>query len=199
VWRSNPTARCHPTEPRLGAKERFQRSVRGLSADQADEHLGSLSQIVERVDLSREGIKLALNLPLLSANGDKSGNAGHFSLSKFVPIEMKRRGVETKLVIESDNTPTRVDLPLLKAVARAWRWKEDLISGRVLSLDELAKREGLDRRSVHRLIRLGFLSPRIVEAIAEGRQPPEMTVFALARRLDLPLLWRAQERALANS
>ena len=43
---------------------------------------------------------------------------------------------------------------------------------------------------------LGFLAPRIVEAIAEGRQPPELTVIALARRLDLPTLWSAQEVSL---
>jgi len=83
-----------------------------------------------------------------------------------------------------------------KAVARARRWSDDLVSGRVESVDALAKREGLDKRSVRRLIRLGFLSPKIVEAIAEGRQPRELTVIALARRLDLPLLWSAQGWAL---
>jgi hypothetical protein len=49
---------------------------------------------------------------------------------------------------------------------------------------------------VRRLLRLGFLSPRIVEAIAAGRQPPELTVIGLTRRVDLPLLWGAQEQAL---
>jgi len=46
------------------------------------------------------------------------------------------------------------------------------------------------------LIRLAFLSPRIFDAIVEGRQPPNMTVIGLSRRLDLPLLWSAQEQAL---
>ena len=109
---------------------------------------------------------------------------------------MKRRGVEMKMVLEDDKTPSRVDLPLLKAVAHARKWSDDLLSGRIESVDALAKREGLDKRSVRRLIRLGFLSPRIMEAIAEGRQPPELTVIGLARRLDLPLLWSEQEHAL---
>jgi DNA invertase Pin-like site-specific DNA recombinase len=155
-----------------------------------------LSKIIERVDLSRGGVKLALKLPLLSAEGPDAGNPGHVSLSKFVPVEMKRRGVETKMVFQGDDTPRPVNLPLLRAVARARKWSDDLLSGRVRSVDEVAKREGLDPRSAHRLMRLGFLSPRIVEAIAEGRQPPDLTVIALARRLDLPLLWRAQDRAL---
>ena len=101
-----------------------------------------------------------------------------------------------RMVLEGDSSPRRIDLPLLKAVARARRWSDDLLSGRVQSVDELARREGIDRRSVRRLIPLGFLSPRVVEAIVEGRQPPDLTVMALTRRIDLPLLWSAQEEAL---
>ena len=101
-----------------------------------------------------------------------------------------------RFVLEGDSTTSRVDLPLLKAVARSRRWSQELISGRVQSVGELAKREGIDRRSVRRLLRLGFLSPRIVEAIVEGHQPPDLTVIGLTRRVDLPPLWSAQEQAL---
>ncbi len=86
-------------------------------------------------------------------------------------MQAKRRRVEMRIVLEGDSTSNRVDLPLLKAVARARRWADELVSGKVRSVHELAKREGLDRRSVRRLIPLGFLAPRIVEAIATGRQP----------------------------
>jgi hypothetical protein len=54
----------------------------------------------------------------------------------------------------------------------------------------------VEHRSVRRLITLGALSSRIVEAIVEGRQPPNLTVMSLTRRIDLPLLWSAQEEAL---
>jgi hypothetical protein len=101
-----------------------------------------------------------------------------------------------KMVLQGEAGPTRIDLPLPKAVARARKWADDLISGRVRSIGELAKREGIDGRSLRRLIRLGALSPRIVEAIVEGRQPPDLTVISLTRRIDLPLLWSAQEQAL---
>lgn len=121
---------------------------------------------------------------------------GHVALAKFVPMQMKRRGVEIRMVLEGDAGPTRVDLTLLKNVARARRWSQDLLSGRVQSVDELARREGVAGRYVRELMPLGFLSPRIVEAIAAGRQPPELTVIELTRRIDLPLLWSAQERAL---
>ncbi len=154
-----------------------------------------LSELTERVELNREGIRLSLKLPLLVEARD-GATPDHLSLVKFVPIQMKRRGTEMRMVLEGDSTPTHVDLPLLKAVARARKWSQELLSGRVQAVEELAKREGLDRRSARRLIPLGFLSPRIVEAIVEGRQPPELTVVELTRRLDLPLLWSAQEQAL---
>ena len=157
----------------------------------------ALSELMERVVLSREGLQLSLRLPVPSEGAGDGPTSDHLSLVNFVPLVMKRRGVEMKMVLEGDKTLNRVDLPLLKAVARARRWSDDLVSGRVESIDALAKREGLDKRSVRRLIRLGFLSPKIVEAIAEGQQAPELTVIALIRRLDLPLLWRGQEQVLS--
>jgi site-specific DNA recombinase len=155
-----------------------------------------LCELTERVELSGEGFQISLRLPVASSGAGDGPTSDHLILRNFVPLEMKRRGVEMKMVLGGDKTRSRVDLPLLKAVARARSWSADLISGRVESVDALAKQEGLDKRSVRRLIRLGFLSPRIIEAIADGHQPPDLTVIELARRLDLPLVWRSQEQAL---
>jgi hypothetical protein len=46
------------------------------------------------------------------------------------------------------------------------------------------------------MIWLGFLSPRVVEAIVEGGQPSDLTVITLVRRLKPTVQWRAQERVL---
>jgi hypothetical protein len=46
------------------------------------------------------------------------------------------------------------------------------------------------------MMRLVFLAPRIVEAIAEGRQPADLTTLAMTQRIELPPLWSAQEQAL---
>ncbi len=119
------------------------------------------------------------------------------ALARFVPMRMKRRGVEMQLVIDGDAAPaSRVDLPLLKAVSRAYRWSTDLISGQVRSIGEIAKRERLTGRYVRRVMRLAFLAPRIVEVIAEGRQPADLTILAMTKRIELPPLWSAQEQAL---
>jgi site-specific DNA recombinase len=160
------------------------------------EAAAALDELIERVQLNRESLHFSLKLPLALTEPDDGASPVNLLLSRLVPMQMKRRGVEMWIVLQGDSNSVRVDLPLLKAVARAHRWADDLVSGKVRSVGELARREGIDGRSVRRLIPLGFLSPRIVEAIAEGRQPVELTAEALTRRIDLPLLWSAQEQAL---
>jgi len=154
----------------------------------------ALEVLVERVDLRRDSIRVSLRLPLAKANGVTTSD--HVGLVRTVTMRMKRRGVEKRVVLGGGTRPCRIDLPLLKAVARSRRWSSDLLSGRAASVRDIAKRAGVAGRYVREILPLGFLSPRIVEAIVEGRQPPELTVIDLTRRLDLPLLWSAQERVL---
>jgi hypothetical protein len=160
------------------------------------ETVSALTDVIERLELSGDGIRVALKLPIFTGEEASGALPSHIALTKFVPMQIKRRGVEMRMVLEGNSNPSRIDLPLLKAIARARRWSGDLLSGRVRSVDELARREGVEGRSVRRLIRLGALSPRIVEAIVEGRQPADLTVITLIRRINLPLLWSAQEQAL---
>jgi site-specific DNA recombinase len=112
------------------------------------------------------------------------------------PLKVKRRGVELRLVIGAGSGASpKVDSIILKAIARAHRWLDDLVSGRSASMVEIGRREGVSKRYVSRMIRLAFLSPGIVEKIVDGRQPPELTAQVLSTgRGDLPLNWSAQEK-----
>ncbi len=87
----------------------------------------------------------------------------------------------------------------MKAIARARQWADDLLAGRMESVAVIAKREGVLPNCVRRLTRLAFLAPLIVEAISTGQQPPELTAKALTERIELPLLWGEQERAVGIS
>ena len=60
----------------------------------------------------------------------------------------------------------------------------------------MAKRDGITRRYIRRLVGLTFLSPELVEAILQGRQPLELTATRLTE-LDLPLDWAEQHKLLA--
>src|SRR5271156_2321318 len=90
-----------------------------------DEARSALAELVERVELRSDGIQVALKLPIPASEQDDSATTRHLSLNRFVPMQMKRRGVETRLVLEGDSTSNRVDLPLLKAIARARKWSQD--------------------------------------------------------------------------
>jgi len=68
----------------------------------------------------------------------------------------------------------------------------------VQSVRDITHREGLSAGYVWRVLRLGFLAPRIVEAIVEGRHPEVLSASSLTQRIDLPVLWSAQEQALGH-
>jgi site-specific DNA recombinase len=115
-------------------------------------------------------------------------------------VTVKRRGVETKLVLPElaqQNQNSRCDPALIKAIARGRAWFEELATGRARSLQESAKREGITRRYIRRLVNLAFLSPDLVEAVLHGRQPVELTATPLTE-LDLPLDWAEQHRLLPS-
>jgi site-specific DNA recombinase len=115
-------------------------------------------------------------------------------------VAFKRRGVETKLMLpglDQPNHGARRDPALIKAIARGSVWFDELVTGRAPSLQALAERDGITRRYIRRLVGLAFLSPELVDAILQGRQPVELTATRLTE-LDLPLDWTEQRRLLAS-
>jgi hypothetical protein len=60
------------------------------------------------------------------------------ALSRFVPMEIRRRGVELRRVLNSEQQNTqKADRALLKVIARARCWFDDLITGQVNSMAEI--------------------------------------------------------------
>jgi hypothetical protein len=88
----------------------------------------------------------------------------------------------------------RADNTLVKALARAFRWKRMLESGEFATIAELAEREGIAPSYMTRVLRLTLLSPDIVAAILDGKQGPEVT---LAQVLEpFPAEWAEQHAAM---
>ena len=157
-----------------------------------------LASVLHRVELRETSVCLTLCLmPLLSTKADYSHPAPAPSLSRELPMRLRRRGVEMRLVIDSfGSSASRLDPVLLKAVARAFRWFQALATRQATSVAELAAREGVNERYIRSLMHLAFLAPEAVEAIAQGNQPAELTTKALLTRIDLPLEWQSQMQAL---
>jgi hypothetical protein len=98
-----------------------------------------------------------------------------------------------KLVISeavSQRPPAKVDNALLKALARAHRWRRRIEEGEYASITELAKAEGVNQSYACRLLRLTLLAPEIIETILNGRQDATMTLAALSR--PFPANWNEQ-------
>ena len=86
----------------------------------------------------------------------------------------------------------RTDSTLIKALARAFRWKRMLESGAFNTINELAEHEGIAPSYMTRVLRLTLLAPDIVEAILDGRQVPGIS---MSRLLDpFPLEWVEQRK-----
>ncbi|MCM8626478.1 hypothetical protein [Accumulibacter sp.] len=117
------------------------------------------------------------------------------TLTVSVPMTFTKRGGR-KLVISPDGTPSwapprrRVDNAMVKALARAFRWRKLMETGAYGTVEEIAAAEKINASYVSRVLRITLLAPNIVEAILDGRQPPEMTLAALMR--PFPVAWREQ-------
>lgn len=108
-----------------------------------------------------------------------------------VPFRVVKRGGRKEMQMpEGAAQPRGADNVLVKALARAFRWKRMLESGEFATIAELAKREGIAPSYMTRVLRLTLLAPDIVEAILDGRQWPEVT---LARVMEpFSAIWTAQ-------
>ena len=90
----------------------------------------------------------------------------------------------------------RVDNAMVKALARAFRWQRMLDEGVCGTIEELARRERVNRGYMSRVLRLTLLAPDIVEAILDGRQP-EVTLEELLE--GFPVEWAGQRNHLLTT
>jgi hypothetical protein len=121
----------------------------------------------------------------VSADGD--------TITVHVPITFRKRGGR-KLVVTPDGAEwaprPRVDNAMVKALARAFRWRRMLDEGVHATIEELAKSKGIAKTYVSGILRLTLLAPELVEAILDGRQPVELQLDDLLA--GFPLEWEAR-------
>ena len=113
------------------------------------------------------------------------------TVTLHVPFRVVKRGGRKEMQMpEGATQPRRTDNTLVKALARAFRWKRMLESGEFASISELAEKEGIAFTYMARLMRLSLLSPELVDAVMDGHQPANIT---LANLMDpFPADWKVQ-------
>jgi hypothetical protein len=117
------------------------------------------------------------------------------TLTVTVPMTFKKRGGR-KLVIAPNSADTwappraRIDNTMVKALARAHRWKKLLDTGDYPTVQDLAEAEKINPSYIARILRLTLLAPDIVEAILDGRQPVGLQLDDLL--MPFPVEWERQ-------
>jgi len=120
-----------------------------------------------------------------------------------VPISIRKRGGK-KVVLAPDGMEhsrgklrcQRVDSAMVKALARAFRWREMLEAGKYVTIAEIAVAEQINASYLSRLVRLTLLAPDVVEVILDGQQLPAVTLATLMRRL--PVSWLDQRATICR-
>lgn len=128
-------------------------------------------------------------------------NSDGRTITVRVPISIRKRGGR-KVVLAPDgkqNDPSKlfcqqVDNAMVKAIARAFRWREMLENGTHATIKEIARDETINESYIARVLRLTLLSPEIIEAILEGRQSGEVSLAPLMR--SFPVGWAEQRAAI---
>ena len=110
-----------------------------------------------------------------------------------IPLPVRRPFREAKLRIDSKEPRNKASNDLLELVAEAMDAQRLVLASPELSLNQLGKREGRCRTHLARLLRIAWLSPRIIEAIATGTQPGRLNRKTLLTT-EIPLCWAEQEQ-----
>ncbi len=163
--------------------------------------------------LEQVAARLARDVWVVAPAQDQSGTSHSISLhardaeggmttvTVVVPLKIRQWGGR-KAIIAPDGAPlapgeaesgpvsTRGDPALVKALARAHRWRRMLEAGEHGNVRELAKAEKVNETYISRALRLTLLAPDMVEAILEGRRAPELGGHVLQE--GFPVEWGEQ-------
>jgi len=106
--------------------------------------------------------------PVLSKDGR--------TITVHIPFTLRHQGGRKQVVTPAGAAPwvpvaARVDNTMVKALARAHRWRDMLESGAHATVRDLAKAEAIDEVYLGRVLRLTLLAPGIVDAVLAGKQP----------------------------
>jgi site-specific DNA recombinase len=178
----------------LNAHQIAQKETRTSKVPQVGDPKTILEQVA-RIDAHEDHLVIRLK----PADGEEISNSddGHtFSVPwKKPPSRRSRQILVPNGVSRNDVRPTRIErrARLVSAIARGRRWLDEIISGKVTELEQIAAREKCSVRQVNMTISLAFLAPNLVRAAVQGRLPRGIGVERLR---DAPAEWSRQFETL---
>lgn len=160
----------------------------------------AVHRLVERITIRRDGLRIELKpdpLGCAAAFGKEQGRANDDATPTAIEIEARfvKKGQDLHLVVppgDGADTTAQLDKSLIKAIARAVTWYDDLVHGRAGSMREIAAAEDVSERYVAQLLPLAFLKPGLVEGCLDGTADLGISGANLAKGLDLHREWQRQ-------
>ena len=128
------------------------------------------------------------------------------TISIFVPMVIKRRGGGHATMILPKNAPQEAqeaskpnyDHRLINAFAKAYKWQQAMLKNPKLTTYTIAEKENVTPSYVSKLLRLNLVAPDIIKAIVEGRQPRDLMLQDLIKKV-IPDLWQEQREMFGSS
>jgi site-specific DNA recombinase len=154
-------------------------------------------ELITAVHVDEEGLEIEVDVPALAAalNLNLAEGAGP-SLRLTSHAQLRRSGLALRLVHKNGASLQAVPSPpLIKLLVKARRWWAELRSGEI-DVTRLASREGVTSSYVTRVVRLAFLSPRVVEAALAGTIRAQVGGHMLTATDAISLDWSEQARRL---
>ena len=108
-----------------------------------------------------------------------------------IPFRITKRGGRKEIRLPTEAPLHRAaDNVLVKALARAFRWKRMLESGEFNTITELAAHEKMAPSYMTRVLRLSLLAPELIENILDEQLKAEVTLAQLLE--PFPSEWKKQ-------
>jgi hypothetical protein len=109
------------------------------------------------------------------------------TITVHVPLQFAMRGGRKTVIgqlVEREPAPrTRFDDAIIKAIARAHRWRSTIEKGEYASITELARDRKVNQSYACRLLRLTLLAPDIIERLLDQRSGSTLTLQDLMKPL----------------
>lgn len=165
-----------------------------LKAFTASQQTKDVLGLVTRVGLAPGAITIALNPETYAQCINIDPNRVNGDLPAIrAPFRIRKRGVETKIVLNGTARP--VDEVLLGNIASAHAWYGMIGAGKTFA--NISRETCTSKRRIQQMLDLAFLAPEIIREVMEGRQPIGFTSDWCLRH-DLPIDWQAQRDLIAT-
>ena len=148
-----------------------------------------IRKLVSDIKVHEDALTISLDTAAFNLDG-----ADHWRYR--VPLPPRKPFKEAKLRIDARSAGSNtLDTGLVELLHEGYQARSLIEADPELSVNIIAKREARCRKQLMKLLKVSWLSPRIVEHIIEDKQPKQLTRQHLLST-DLPLDWRHQEEML---